>query len=84
MHTVRQHHQRNTQGEASMSKARNVSFLNAFRTMAEAEDQLAKLADPGLVIQLWKPDQTLFTVCTQSAIDSLQEELNEAKKEKQA
>ena len=67
-----------------MSKARNVSFLNAFRTMAEAEDQLAKLADPGLVIQLWKPDQTLFTVCTQSAIDSLQEELNEAKKEKQA
>lgn len=67
-----------------MTKARNVAFLNAFRTMAEAEDQLAKLADPGLVIQLWKPDQTLFTVCTQSAIDSLQEELNEAKKEKQA
>jgi hypothetical protein len=67
-----------------MTKARNVAFLNAFRTMAEAEDQLAKIADPGLVIQLWKPDQTLFTVCTQSAIDSLQEELNEAKKEKQA
>ena len=67
-----------------MTKARNVSFLNAFRTLAEAEDQLAKLADPGLVIQLWKPDQTLFTVCTQSSLDSLQEELNEAKKERQA
>jgi hypothetical protein len=52
--------------------------------MAEAEDQLAKLADPGVVIQLWKLDQTLFTVCTQSGIDSLQEELNKAKKEKQA
>jgi hypothetical protein len=65
-----------------MTKARNVAFLNAFRTMAEAEDQLAKIADPGLVIQLWKPDQTLFTVCTQAGLDSLQEELNEAKKEK--
>jgi hypothetical protein len=65
-------------------KARNVSFLNALKTMAEAEDQLAKLADPGIVIQLWNPDRTLFTVCTQSSLDSLQEELNEAKKEKQA
>jgi len=65
-----------------MTKARNVAFLNAFRTMAEAEDQLAKLADPGLVIQLWRVDQTLFTVCTQSGIDSLQEELDAAKKEK--
>jgi hypothetical protein len=67
-----------------MTKARNVAFLNALKTMAEAEDQLAKLADPGVVIQLWNPDRTLFTVCTQSSLDSLQEELNEAKKEKQA
>ena len=65
-----------------MTKARNVAFLNAFRTMAEAEDQLAKLADPGLVIQLWRADQTLFAVCTQSGIDSLQEELDATKKEK--
>jgi hypothetical protein len=65
-------------------KARNVSFLNAFKTMAEAEDQLAKLADPGVVIQLWNPDRTLFTVCTQAGLDSLQKELNEAKKEKQS
>jgi hypothetical protein len=64
--------------------ARNVAFLNALKTMAEAENQLAKLADPGVVIQLWNPDRTLFTVCTQSGLDSLQEELNEAKKEKQA
>ena len=64
--------------------ARNVSFLNALKTMAQAEDQLAKLADPGVVIQLWNPDRTLFAVCTQSSIDSIQEELNEAKKEKQA
>jgi hypothetical protein len=67
-----------------MNKARNVSFLNAVKTMAEAEDQLAKLADPGVVIHLWNPDRTLFTVCTQAGLDSLQEELNEAKKEKQA
>ena len=66
-----------------MTKARNVSFLNAFKTMAEAEDVLRKIADPGVVIQLWNPDRTLFTVCTQSSLDSLQEELNEAKKEKQ-
>ena len=66
-----------------MTKARNVSFLNALKTMAEAEDQLAKLADPGVVIQLWNPDRVLFTVCTQAGLDSLQEELNEAKKEKQ-
>jgi hypothetical protein len=65
-----------------MTKARSVSFLNAFRTMAEAEDQLAKLADPGVVVQLWNPDRTLFTVCTQSSLDSLQEELDLAKKEK--
>jgi hypothetical protein len=65
-----------------MTKARSVSFLNAFRTMAEAEDQLAKLADPGVVVQLWNPAQTLFTIFTQSALDSLQEELNLAKKEK--
>ena len=65
-----------------MTKARNVAFLNAFGTMAEAEDQLAKLADPGVVIQLWRVDQTLFAVCTQSGIDSLQEELDAAKKEK--
>jgi hypothetical protein len=67
-----------------MTKARNVAFLNAVKTMADAEDQLAKLADPGIVIHLWNPDRTLFTVCTQSSLDSLQEELNEAKKEKQA
>lgn len=67
-----------------MSKARHVSFLNAFRTMAEAENQLAKIADPGVIIQLWKVDQTLFAVCTQSGLDSLQEELDLAKKEKQA
>jgi hypothetical protein len=67
-----------------MTKARNVAFLNAVKTMAEAEDQLAKLADPGVVIHLWNPDRTLFTVCTQAGLDSLQEELNEAKKEKQA
>jgi hypothetical protein len=66
-----------------MTKARNVAFLNAVKTMAEAEDQLAKLADPGVVIHLWNPDRTLFTVCTQAGLDSLQEELNEAKKEKQ-
>lgn len=65
-----------------MSKARNVAFLNAFRTMDEAEDQLTKLADPGVIIQLWKVDQALFTVCTQSGINSLQEELDAAKKEK--
>jgi hypothetical protein len=65
-----------------MTKARNVAFLNAFRTMAEAEDQLARIADPGVVIQLWKVDQTLFAVCTQSGLDSLQEELDKAKKEK--
>ncbi len=67
-----------------MTKARNVAFLNAVKMMAEAEDQLAKLADPGVVIHLWNPDRTLFTVCTQAGLDSLQEELNEAKKEKQA
>ena len=67
-----------------MSKARHVSFLNAFRTMAEAENQLAKIADPGVIIQLWKVDQTLFAVCTQSGLDSLQKELDLAKKEKQA
>lgn len=67
-----------------MSKARHVSFLNAFRTMAEAENQLAKIADPGVIIQMWKVDQTLFAVCTQSGLDSLQEELDLAKKEKQA
>jgi hypothetical protein len=67
-----------------MTKARNVSFLNAFKTMAEAEDVLRKLADPGVVIHLWNPDRTLFTVCTQSGLDSLQEELDLAKKEKQA
>jgi hypothetical protein len=66
-----------------MTKARNVSFLNAFKTMAEAEEVLRKIADPGVVIQLWNPDRTLFTVCTQSSLDSLQKELNEAKKEKQ-
>jgi hypothetical protein len=65
-----------------MPKARNVAFLKAFSTMAEAENQLAKLADPGVVLQLWKPDQTLFTVCTQTGIDSLQKELDLAKKEK--
>ena len=63
-------------------KARNVAFLNAFKTMAEAEDVLRKIADPGVVIQLWNPDRALFTVCTQAGIDSLQEELNEAKKER--
>jgi hypothetical protein len=51
--------------------------------MAEAEDLLAKLADPGIVIHLWNPDRTLFTVCTQSTLDSLQEELNQAKKDEQ-
>ena len=66
-----------------MNYARSVSFLNALKTMAEAEDLLAKLADPGIVIHLWNPDRTLFTVCTQSALDSLQEELNQAKKDKQ-
>ena len=66
-----------------MTKTRSVTFLNALKTMAEAEDLLAKLADPGVVIHLWNPDRTLFTVCTQSSLDSLQEELNEAKKEKQ-
>jgi hypothetical protein len=65
-----------------MPKARNVAFLNAFNTMAEAENQLAKLADPGVVVQLWNADQSLFTVCTQSGINSLQEELDLAKKEK--
>ena len=65
-----------------MPKARNVSFINAFKTMDEAEDWLAKLADPGVVIQLWNPDQTLFTVCTQNSLDSVQEELDLAKKEK--
>ena len=64
------------------NRARNVAFLNALKTMVEAEDQLAKLADPGIVIQLWNPDRTLFAVCTQSGIDSLQEELDAAKKEK--
>jgi hypothetical protein len=63
-------------------KARNVAFLNAFKTMAEAEDVLRKIADPGVVIQLWNPDRALFTVCTQAGIDSLQEELNEATKER--
>ena len=56
-----------------MTKARNVSFLNAFKTIAEAEDQLAKLADPGVVIQLWNPDRTFITVSTQSSLDSLQQ-----------
>ena len=65
-----------------MPKARNVAFLNALKTMVEAEDQLAKLADPGIVIQLWNPDRTLFAVCTQTGIDSLQKELDLAKKEK--
>jgi hypothetical protein len=65
-----------------MTKARNVAFLNAFKTMAEAEDILTKIADPGVIIQLWNPDRELFVVCTQSALDNLQEELNEAKKEK--
>jgi hypothetical protein len=51
--------------------------------MAEAEDVLRKIADPGVVIHLWNPDRTLFTVCTQSGLDSLQEELDLAKKEKQ-
>ena len=63
-------------------KARNVAFLNAVKTMAEAEAQLAKLADPGVVLQLWNPDRVLFTVCTQAGIDSLQEELDAAKKER--
>jgi hypothetical protein len=65
-----------------MTKARNVSFLNAFKTRGEAEELLKKLADPGVVVQLWNPDRTLFTIFTQSALDGLQEELNQAKKEK--
>jgi hypothetical protein len=64
-----------------MTTTRNVSFLNAFNTMGEAEELLKKLADPGVVVQLWNPAQTLFTVFTQSALDGLQEELNQAKKE---
>jgi hypothetical protein len=67
-----------------MTTTRNVSFLNAFNTMGEAEELLKKLADPGVVVQLWNPAQTLFTIFTQSALDGLQEELNHAKKEKQA
>jgi hypothetical protein len=66
-----------------MTTARNVSFLNAFNTMGEAEAMLKKIVDPGVVVQLWNPTQTLFTIFTQSALDSLQEELNQAKKEKQ-
>jgi hypothetical protein len=66
-----------------MTTARNVSFLNTFNTMGEAEAMLKKIVDPGVVVQLWNPAQTLFTIFTQSALDSLQEELNQAKKEKQ-
>jgi hypothetical protein len=65
-----------------MTTVRNVSFLNAFKTMQEAEEQLKKIVDPGVVVQLWNPAQTLFTIFTQSALDSLQEELDAAKKEK--
>jgi len=66
-----------------MTKARSVSFLNAFKTMAEAEDVLRKIADPGMVIHLWNPDRSLYAVCTQPSLDSLQQELDQAKKDKQ-
>jgi hypothetical protein len=65
-----------------MTTTRSVSFLNAFKTREEAEELLKKLADPGVVVHLWNPDRTLFTIFTQSALDSLQAELNQAKKEK--
>jgi hypothetical protein len=65
-----------------MTTTRNVSFLNAFNTMGEAEELLKKLADPGVVIHFWNPDRALFTIFTQSSLDSLQEELNQAKKDK--
>lgn len=66
-----------------MTTTRSVSFLNAFKTREEAEEVLRKIADPGVVVQFWNPDRTLFTIFTQSALDGLQEELNQAKKEKQ-
>ena len=66
-----------------MTKARSVSFQLVFETMAEAEDMLTKVAEPGVVIHLWRHGQSLFSVCFQSALDSLQEELDAAKKEKQ-
>jgi hypothetical protein len=65
-----------------MTKARSVSFLNAFKTMAEAEDWLTKIKDPGVVVHLWTPIQSLFAICTQSALDGLQKELDQAKKDK--
>jgi hypothetical protein len=67
-----------------MTTTRSVSFLNAFKTREEAEELLRKIADPGVVVHLWNPDRTLFTIFTQSALDGLQEELNQAKKDKQA
>jgi hypothetical protein len=65
-----------------MTTTRSVSFLNAFKTREEAEEVLKKIADPGVVVHFWNPDRTLFTIFTQSALDGLQEELNQAKKDK--
>ena len=66
-----------------MNYARSVSFLNAVKTIDAAKEHLEKSAKPGVIIHLWNPDRPLFAVCTQSELDSLQEELNQAKKDKQ-
>jgi hypothetical protein len=67
-----------------MTKTRGVTFVKAFKSVYQAEDYLGKMAEPGVLIHLcnYDHDEELFAICTQSALDGLQEELNQTKKEK--
>lgn len=71
-----------------MLKHRSVSFIKAFETWDESVEYLDKIVDPGVIIHLYCQDSKtdlyseLFAICTQSSVDSIQEELDQAKKEK--
>lgn len=69
-----------------MTNPRRFAFINAFKTVREADDFLKEIVGPGLVIHLYCRDHKtglhseLFAVCNQTAVDSIQEELDEVEK----
>jgi hypothetical protein len=66
-----------------MTTPRRYAFINAFKTVNEANDFLKEIVGPGLVIHLYCRDHKtglhseLFTVCNHSDVDSIKEELDE-------